>query len=131
MVKVASKRDGENEENFGLGSLETLLNGTRKDNRSSSSLLIENDGRGLYNDLAFPVGGLNPPGDGVDKKIRRTSSFMASKLPDMLPIQLTPGKQMPLDAASPSPRRKKVVNDEMEILAVPSLAPSDVNSMQR
>jgi hypothetical protein len=74
---------------------------------SSSKLIIENNGRGLYYHFSFPIGGLGAPGRDVGAKRMRRASTVASHVPDVLPIQLPTGKEMPLDASSPKAFQRK------------------------
>jgi hypothetical protein len=141
-LKVSSEGGGETEGEFVAVSLASTLKDTRTHKESFSKLIIENDGRGLYYNLTFPVGGLHAPDDEVGTKLGRRTS-VTSQLPDMLRIQLPTGKQMPLDAASPSGRIKKTVRNKSVLPALPDLGmengtrdelptlPSDVNSRQR
>ena len=116
---------GESDQNdFTSGiSVDELLKDVKSSKDASSKIIIENDGRGLYHHFAYPVGGLRTKDD-AETRSRRRASTANSKVPDVLPIQLPSGNQMPLDAASPSPRRKTILNDndKTDIPPMPDLS---------
>eukprot|EP00529_Nitzschia_sp_RCC80_P005511 CAMPEP_0113522406 /NCGR_PEP_ID=MMETSP0014_2-20120614/45172_1 /TAXON_ID=2857 /ORGANISM="Nitzschia sp." /LENGTH=1004 /DNA_ID=CAMNT_0000420461 /DNA_START=38 /DNA_END=3052 /DNA_ORIENTATION=- /assembly_acc=CAM_ASM_000159 len=71
-------------------------------------LIIEGDGSGPYGIFMFPLGGLHSPEKKVQaERGRRASSLRLERVPDILPIQLPIGKDMPLNASSPVSSKKK------------------------
>ena len=74
-------------------------------------LIIEGDGSGPYGIFMFPLGGLDFPEKKVQaERGRRASSLRLERVPDILPIQLPIGKDMPLNASSPVSSKKKCVS---------------------
>lgn len=82
--------------------------GTRTHGSSTvSKRIIENDGRGPFAHFAFPVGGLPSADEEMERHIRaRRVSVLTTRIPDVLPIQLPTGDEVPLDVASPKSKRK-------------------------
>lgn len=109
------------------------LSATKESSLLPSNLTIEYDGRGPFHRYVFPVGGLSVPGENKssstqDKSQRRVSSLQAS-VPDVLPIQLPTGKEMPLEASSPKPARAVTdqgngMDENVHELELPSLKPT-------
>ena len=71
-------------------------------------LIIEGDGSGPYGIFMFPLCGFDSPEKKMEaERGRRASSLRLERVPDILPIQLPIGKDMPLNASSPVSRKKK------------------------
>lgn len=76
--------------------------------RGASTLIIEGDGSGPYSTFTYPLGGLRAPDRELEVERQRRSSIRPTHVPDVLPIQLPKGREMPLNASSPSTARKKI-----------------------
>ena len=105
------------------GALENML-GAKKGpaEDSSSKIIINNNGRGPLHHFIFPLGGLKTSrNESLDTATQnKRSSTRKSTVPDVLPIRLGSGKEMPLNAASPK-FGKKVTTSEM--ISVDAVAP--------
>ena len=107
------------------------LSATKESSLLPSNLIIEDDGRGPFQRFVYPVGGLSmmsseSEGQPSEKSMRRASNLQAN-IPDVLPIQLPTGKEMPLEASSPKPARgvqsMEENNKNVNGLELPSLQP--------
>ena len=65
------------------------------------SLIINDDGEGPFHCFKYPLGGFHPPKKDIGNEKQRRNSSVGVEVPDILPIQLPTGKEMPLEAASP------------------------------
>ena len=92
--------------------VETLWKG-RAVEKGKPSLIIDDDGDaglGPYSIFMYPTGGFHAPQKEVEsERQRRASSIRLDRVPDILPIQLPQGKEMPLNVSSPVSRQKKPV----------------------
>jgi hypothetical protein len=87
--------------------LHAVALGNERDTKQDR-LLIEGDGSGPYGIFMYPLGGLHSPKKKVrTERERRASSLRLQRVPDILPIQLPTGNEMPLNVSSPISRQKK------------------------
>eukprot|EP00536_Pseudo-nitzschia_multiseries_P013839 jgi/Psemu1/327331/estExt_fgenesh1_pg.C_6220002 len=103
--------------------LDGLLMGAPKPTDYRFSPIFNEDGRGFYDCFVYPLNGLRPPRDEFpnEKQLRRKSSIRA--IPDVLPIRLPSGKEMPLHTASPRNGRlpKSMSEEPIEAVELPNL----------
>jgi len=80
--------------------LDRYLKGT-KSQKENSNLIINDDGRGPFHCFKYPLTGLRAPHTAFENERQRRKSLIRACVPDVLPIQLPTGKEMPLEIASP------------------------------
>jgi hypothetical protein len=117
IITYSSIAGSESNDVTGYELLKKVLKTIPKNQERGTKLIIEGDGRGPSNAFVYPVGGLRPPGKEFAIERERRASI---KVPDVLPIQLPTGQEMPLDAASPVTSRGKL-SQQRSSIDVPSL----------
>jgi len=99
---LASSKTTQEVEEDGLehDRLDRYLKGT-KSRKENSNLIINDDGRGPFHCFKYPLTGLRAPHTAFENERQRRKSLIRACVPDVLPIQLPTGKEMPLEIASP------------------------------
>jgi hypothetical protein len=88
--------------------------------KGACKLIIEGDGAGPWFPFMYPVSGLHAREFQVER--HRRSSIRSTNVPDVLPIQLPTGREMPLNASSPVSPRKKTSLTPTIGLTIPELS---------
>jgi hypothetical protein len=105
--------------------LDRRLKGAAISREENSTLIINDDGRGPFHCFKYPLAGLHAPHTDFDNKRQRRKSSMRARVPDVLPIQLPTGKEMPLETSSPVAGRRRNINiSTVEITPFPGLSVS-------
>ena len=90
--------------------MDRQLKGATISREENSTLIINDDGRGPFHCFKYPLAGLHAPHTDFDNKRQRRKSSMRARVPDVLPIQLPTGKEMPLETSSPVTGRRRKIN---------------------
>jgi len=128
---LASSRSVECIEGPQESNLDQLFRDSPTSTKQNTISVVKGDGRGPYDCFVYPLGGLRAC-HGEFKNEIPSRRNISTPIPDMLPIRLSPRKEMPLNTASPvngHHRKIKAVNlSNLDVAGFDKSSPSKKTS---